>query len=264
MKKKFKQIFLDDGTVVRAPEDMKKYLNYNILNLLNKTHRSGPLDMPVLYCNIKAYPDYLALYSQKSLYKMSKRTAVCFYQFDNEFDGKTGLFWAIYNNDTRRLEEFKLRFKTIKYFIGPDYSTFGDIHAIENYYRVFRARVVCLWFTFELGAVVIPNISYAKTEQLPMFLCGLEECNVIAINAKGHVRYARERRLLKDVIKYVCDNLPLKAIIVYSACGNDSTCLDLFNYAQEKNIQIIIPGNTLRDRNMERMDKTCHQVNQVV
>ena len=49
----------------------------------------------------------------------------------------------------------------------------------------------------------------------------LEKCSVIAMSAKSHIRYASERKLFEKAIRYAVDNLPLKVIIVYSACGKD-------------------------------------------
>ncbi|MDO4179453.1 MAG: DUF4417 domain-containing protein [Phascolarctobacterium sp.] len=208
--------------------------------------------MPELYCDTKIYPDYLALYSEKSLYQTTPLTAVCFYSFDIEFDGRNGLFWAIYFNDKKRLSYFKKRFENVKFFISPDYSVFGDIHKMENLYRIFRARIVALWFSLELHAVVIPNASYAGRETFPLYFSGLEKCSVIAMSAKSHIRYAVERRLFEDAIRYAVDNLPLKAIIVYSVCGKDEKCLKSFEYAIRHGVKIIIPENTLRTRNMNR------------
>lgn len=238
---------------VCVPEDMRHLLNYNILKLLNQTHRCGPLDMPELHCDTKIFPDYLALYKEKSLYHITPLTAVCFYSFDIEFDGRNGLFWAIYFDDTKRLSYYKNRFKNINFFISPDYSVFGDIHKIENLYRIFRARIVALWFSLELHAIVIPNVSYADPANFPIYFNGLENCSVIAMNAKSHIRYKAERKLFEKAIRYAVDHLPLKAIIVYSVCGKDETCLKSFDYARNHGIKIIIPENTLRNRNMKRL-----------
>lgn len=252
MKAKTKLVPQKDGTYTRMPVDMCHLLNYNILKLLNRSQRCGPLDMPELHCNTTVFPDYLALYRQKSLYHVSPLTAVCFYSFDIEFDGRDGLFWAIYFDDKKRLSYFKKRFENIKFFISPDYSVFGDIHKMENLYRIFRARIVALWLSLELHAVVIPNVSYADASSFPLYFSGLEKCSVIAMNAKSHIKYVSERRLFEKAIHYAVDNLPLKTIIVYSACGKDETCLKSFEYALNHGIKIIIPDNTLRNRNMNR------------
>ena len=135
-------------------------MNYSFLNYTNKTHSCGEKDLPALYCKTEVYPDFLALYSEPSLYHKTDRTGVCFYQFDSVFDGRRGLYEAIYHDDTARLAYFKKRFEGVKFFISPDYSEFGDIHVIENEYRLFKARVVAIWFIVEIGAVVIPNVSF--------------------------------------------------------------------------------------------------------
>ncbi len=252
MKQLTMPVSLKNGTRTRVPKDMCHLINYNILKLINRTHRCGPLDMPELHCDTTVFPDYLALYSQKSLYHISPLTAVCFYSFDIEFDGRNGLFWAIYFDDKKRLAYFKKRFEGVRFFISPDYSVFGDIHKIENLYRIFRARIVALWFSLELHAVVIPNASYADFSSFPLYFSGLEKCSVIAMSAKSHIRYPSERKLFEDAIRYAVDHLPLKAIIVYSACGKDETCLKSFEYALNHGVKIIIPDNTLRNRNMNR------------
>lgn len=252
MKKTTKKVKTADGTCIRTPKDMCYLLNYNVLLLLNRTHRCGPLDMPELHCDTKIFPDHLALYKQKSLYHTTPMTAICFYSFDIEFDGRNGLFWAIYFNDKKRLSYFKKRFENVKFFISPDYSVFGDVHKMENLYRIFRSRIVALWFSLELHAVVIPNVSYADSESFPLYFSGLEQCSVIAMNAKSHIRYASERKLFEKAIHYAVDNLPLKAIVVYSACGKDETCLKSFKYALNHGVKVIIPDNTLRNRNMNK------------
>ena len=114
-----------------------KLLNLHYLKYANKTASCGEFDMPALYCNIDTYPDYIALYSNVKDYHKTERTAISFFQFDNVFDGKDGLFWAIYFDDKVRLAYFKKRFKGIKYIITPDYSILGDIHNIENIHRIF-------------------------------------------------------------------------------------------------------------------------------
>ncbi len=136
MRKLTKRATTESGSSIRVPANMRKLLNYNILNLLNRTHRCGSLDMPELHCNTNIYPDFLALYNERSLYNHSKMTAVCFYSYDIDFDGKNGLYWAIYFNDRSRLNYFKERFKNVKLFISPDYSVFNDIHMQENMYRI--------------------------------------------------------------------------------------------------------------------------------
>lgn len=117
---------------------------------------------------------------------------------------------------------------------------------------MWKARIVTLWFILELNAVAIPNITYVSEDSFPFFFSGIENCEVVAFSTKGHIRRSVERNLLKAAVKYAVDNLPLKIIVVYSVCGKDSTSLKLFQYAIDHGIKVVIPDNTLRERNQGR------------
>jgi len=249
MKKVTKKLVCLNGQIIRAERDMYELLNYNIQRLLNKAERTGILDMPVLYCNTDTYPDYIVNYNQPGSYNKTSKTAVAFYQYDNSFDTIDGIYWAIYFGDEKQLDYYRKRLKDVKYIMGQDLSVFGDIARIENYYRIFRARVVCLWMTLELNAVIIPNVSYGNIEEMPIYISGLERCSVVSISAKSHVKYSEERQLFIEVIRYLVEHLKLKAIIVYSVCGKDDIIYEMCKYAIESGIDIIIPQNTLRERN---------------
>ena len=226
-------------------------LNLNYLTLTNRTVSCGVMDLPTINCNVSVYPDYIALYSQTSLYHKTEHTAVAFFQFDEDFDGKYGLYWAIYYNVEERLEYFKERFKGVKYVIIPDFSELGDIHKIENNYRLFKGRIIGLWFMFEIGAIVIPNITFPTEESADFALDGYEESSVAAISTKGHMDDIAENLRLRANIRLTVDKLPnLKTLIVYDVCSTNDATLDTFSYAIEKGIDIIIPDNTLKNRNM--------------
>lgn len=74
-------------------KDYKKLLNLNFTELTNQTYSIGTYDLPYVTCPSNIYIDYLALYSHKFEYNKTSNTAVCFYQYDNIFDGLYGLFW---------------------------------------------------------------------------------------------------------------------------------------------------------------------------
>ncbi|MBQ4289503.1 MAG: DUF4417 domain-containing protein [Clostridia bacterium] len=252
MRKCTKKIHLKDGIVARRKKDIRYLLNLNYLSLTNNTFTTGEYDLPVVYCNTDIVPDYLALYNQPGSYNLTALTGVCFYNYDPVFDGIHGLFNAIYYNDRKLLDYYKDRFKNVKFIITPDYSQFGDLHKIENLIRLWKARIVTLWFILELRIVAIPNITYVSEDSFPLFFSGLENCEVVAFSTKGHIRYAAERALLRSAVKYAVDHLPLKTIIVYSVCGKDETTLQLFRYALEHGIRVVIPNNSLRERNKGR------------
>jgi len=247
-----RKIVAPDGTVERCKVDLRNKLNYNYLNLTDKTVLSGEYSIPTVYCNTPAVPDYLALYSQTGYYHRTANTGVCFYQYDRVFDGIDGLYNAIYYTDKKLLKQYKERFAGVKFFIMPDYSVFRDIDKAENINRLKKSRIVALWLSIELGAVVIPNLMYVSTDEMPVFCSGIESCSVLALSLKSHVRRASERNLTKAAIKYVVDNLPLRTIVVYSGCGKDETALGIMKYATDNGVKIIIPNNSLRESNIRR------------
>ncbi len=215
---------------MKSRQTLRNLLNYSFLNYTNKTHSCGEKDLPALYCKAEVYPDFLALYSEPSLYHKTDRTGVCFYQFDSVFDGKRGLYEAIYHDDTARLAYFKKRFEGVKFFIAPDYSEFGDIHVIENEYRLFKARVVAIWLAIEIGAIVIPNISFPTERSAAYALDGYEECSVVAINTKSHLQDKVEYERLLWKIRFTVDHLKLIAIVVYDACGTNDRVMECFAF----------------------------------
>lgn len=107
---------------MKKNNNLIRLLNLNYLMLTNRTVSCGGMDLPAINCNVSVLPDYIALYSQTSLYHKTEHTAVAFFQFDEDFDGKFGLYWAIYYNVEERLAYFKERFKGVKYVIIPDFS----------------------------------------------------------------------------------------------------------------------------------------------
>lgn len=229
-----------------------KLLNFNFINYTNKTQSCGTKDLPALYCNTEVYPDFLALYSEQKLYHKTDRTGVCFYQFDSVFDGKRGLYEAIYHDDQKRLDYFKKRFEGVKFFIAPDYSEFGDIQVIENEYRLFKSRIAALWLATEIGAIVVPNISFPTERSAAFALDGYEHCSVVAFSTKSHMRNPEEYERLLWKIQYTVDHLELKSIIVYDVCKSDKRVMECFSYAVNKGIKIVIPDNTLKARNTAR------------
>lgn len=227
-------------------------LNLNFTHLTNKTRSFGEDDLPALYCNVRVYPDFLALSGEPGLFHATNHTCVCFYEHDEEMDGIHGLYPAIYYNDVKLLEYYKRRFEGVKYCITPDFSECGDIHQIENKHRVFRSRLIGLWFIHEIGSVAIPNIMFPHISKLQYCLTGLDDCSVVAFSTKGYVRNKEERAVLQQAVEETTRSLNLKAIIVYDTCGDNSTVDEIFAYPREKGVEIITPINTLKHCNMRK------------
>ena len=120
---------------------------------------------------------------------------------------------------------------------------------MECLYRYFKSRVVSLWLTLEVGAAVIPNITYGRRESFTDMLVGMDDCNVVAFSLKGSMQDIEQKSLLLEAIKYTVDHLNLESIVVYSVSTNNDKVYELFKYAIKKGIKIIIPENSLKSRN---------------
>lgn len=109
-----------------------------------------------------------------------------------------------------------------------------------------------IWFAIELGAVVTPFITVPTPESVGFALDGLENCSVVAFSTKGYVDNPVERNVIKEFVRLTVDTLDLKAIVVYDVCSTNDAVDDIFSYAKEKGIEIVVPANALKERNVAR------------
>lgn len=229
--------------------------------ITNNTFVDGKDEFPILPCNLEVVPDYLCLYNNTKDYNKTEKTCVCFYEYDNKFDGINGLFNAIYYDNKKLLKFYKERFKDVWAIIEPDYSQVRDIELIENKYRMFKARIVGLWFLIEMNIPVIPNITFADEYSFEYMIDGIKDSTMLAISLKGILNKKEEEELLIKVIKYIVDNTKVKKIIIYSTGIVDSKIDILFQYAKEKGIKYYIPDNLMRNRNKILKDKKNEKSN---
>lgn len=253
--KQYRKTTLADGRTQRVKTDLASPLNLGFVRLTNLTHATGEHDLPALSCNTEVFPDYIALSGYPAQFYETPLTAVGFWEYDVKFDGYDGLYNAIYHDNHKRLDYFKKRFAGVRIFFTPDYSQFGDICDIENNYRLFRARIVGIWFAVELGAVVIPFITAPTMKDMPLALDGLEDCSVVAFSTKGYVNNAHERAVLKEMVRLTIDRLRLKAIVVYDVCATNDAVDGIFAYAKDKGVRIVVPSNALKRRNIARREE---------
>lgn len=241
-----------DGNIVSVPIDLRRKLNLSYLEYTNKTRAAGAHDLPALACDTRVLPDFIALHGQPSTYHTTPLTAVGYWQYDNEFDGIHGLYNAIYYNDERLLRRYRKRYEGVRFFFTPDYSQFGDVDDIEEHYRLKKARVVGLWLALDLGAIVIPFITMPTPASVSFALDGLEDCHVVAFSTKGYVKDSVERDVLKQMVRLTVDTLDLRAIVVYDVCKDEVAVDDIFAYAHERNVEVVVPMNVLKERNIAK------------
>lgn len=238
---------------MRRKSNLKNLLNLNIIDETNLTPKVGDLDMPYIQCGCEKIPhfDYLASYSQPSTYFQSPNTCLSFFEYDSHFDGIHGIWNGIYYRDKKILCEFKNRVCGVKYMIAPDYSKCGDVPEEENHYRQFKMRITSIWITMNTDSVVIPLVSAGNSLHMNYMLDGMENCEIVAFNAKGPMGDPSQMRIFKRSIEYTVDTLPkLKRIIVYSTSPNINKTREIFQYAINKNIEVDVPNNMLQTRHL--------------
>ncbi len=235
---------------MKRKRNLKKLLNLQILDYTNLTVKIGELDMPYVRCRVIPKIDYLATYSKPATYFHSANTAVCFFEYDVYFDGFYGL-WNAIRYGIKELQEFYLeRFHGVKWFIAPDYSKCGDIPEVMNYYSQFKSRITAVWLSMNCQAGVIPLVSCANEIGMKYMLDGMDDCSIVAFNAKGALGDPQQLPVFSNAIEYTIKRLSgLKSIIVYSSSPDIDKVRELFQSAIDAGIDVQIPDNLLQSRN---------------
>lgn len=235
---------------MKKKKNLRRLLNLGFLDYTNLTSKIGELDMPYVRISVVPQIDYLATFSQPSTYFHSQMTAVSFFEYDLYFDGLYGLYNAILYGVKDLQDYYRERFNGVRYFIAPDYSKCGDVSEIENVHRQFMSRVVSIWLSMELHSIVIPLVSCANKNTIKYMLHGMEDCTVVAFNAKGPMGNPDQLTIFLDAIEYTVDHLDkLKSIIVYSSSPDVEKVRSIFKYAINAGIDVQIPDNMLQSRN---------------
>ena len=237
-------------------------LNLNHLDLTNQTFCLGQMGFPALRCILtEEFPDYIALYTQPGDYKHTKNTCIAFYNFDKKFNGQNGLLNAIQYKNKKDLDFFKKRLSGHRFFLMPDISVFGDVQPYRNYYNMGTAREAAIWLTTECDGIVIPTIPYANREYFKFMLESYDNVNTLGISTKGKLNHKEDMALMKDAIIYTVNNLPLlETFIVYDVSVDNKKAHEVFSYAIEKGVRVIIPDNKLKLRNrIKWLERHSHE-----
>lgn len=228
---------------------MVNKLNLSFLKYTNQGHYYGKFDIPEATCKLDICPiDYLALFGEKVDSKY-RNPALCFYQYDNQFDRIKGLYNAIYYDDKKLLYEYKKILDPYHYIISPDYSICGDVPQLENFYRIFKSRVVGSYLVNELEKVVIPNISFIDKRTKEIALDGIEEYSAVAISTKGLLKGRRKEELLDYIIYETIRVIHPKIVVLYNVAVKSSKLEEIVTRLKKAGAKVLIPPNKLLIRN---------------
>lgn len=238
-------------------KDLRNKLNLSVLNVTEQDYFAGFFELPSLACpyDDKLLIDYIALYQDVKEYRKTARTAICFYAYDNVWNGRFGLYQSIYFDDKKKLSFFRERFKSSDgkpmIFIEPDVSQISVAGKIENLHRYYEARVISLWLILECNALVIPNLTAADRTYFPIMIQGLEATEIAAISVKGHLMDEDELSFSLEMAKYASLHLPkLKLLVVFTTSIHRAEIGGLFASVVKKTIKVIVPKNRANERNL--------------
>ena len=77
----------------------------------------------------------------------------------------------------------------------------------------------------------------------------------MAFSTKGYVNDPVERGIIKELVRLTVEALDLKAIVVYDVCSTNDAVDDIFSYAKVRGIEIVVPANALKERNVARREE---------
>lgn len=213
--------------------------------LLRSLSFDGDYDMIVTECKEDISKiDYLALYSDLQDYQKSENTCLCFYQYDHVFDGIHGLYNSIIYQDEERLEKFRVRFKNVKYIIGPDYSLYGGFPVPLQMFNIYRSRLCIAWLKTNTKAIIIPNIRWTFNFSYDFCFDGIMKGSNIAISILGQIKDKQNKKMFLDGLREAVDKIEPKTIVVYGFV-TESNFDEIFGYAKSKGIKIIIPHSKI-------------------
>lgn len=226
---------------------MFKKLNLSFLKYTNQGHYLGDYEMPEATCVLSSPDiDYLALFGERVDSKY-RSPALCFYEYDDRFDGIDGLFNAIYHDDRRLLKKYGRRLEDYHYVVSPDYSICGDVPFVENAYRVFKSRVVGSYLVNELGKVVIPNVSFVDERTRKVALSGIAKHSAVALSTKGLLRH--DDGLLEYIVDETMKVLEPSVVVLYNVAVKSPRLTGIVDRMKSADAKVAMPPNRLLLRN---------------
>ena len=161
---------------------------------------------------------------------------VCFYMFDNKFDGPRRGIW----NDCKHVLEVLRHFAGV---ITPDFSTYQDLPEGEKIRNTCRMRAMGYWLGQLCGFAVINNVRWGTQETYRYCFVGIPSNSIVSIGTVGgSPRKKIDRNRFELGLYEMVKVLVPHTIIVY---GSDR--YPCFDKLRNEGIKIIsFPSRTAR------------------
>ena len=136
---------------------------------------------------------------------------VCFYEDDQNFDGKRRGIWTFPKNAYGILQHFSG-------IITPDFSTYQDFPIALKIYNTYRMRAFGYWYGIKCGKKVINNVRWGSKETYIFCFEGIPKNSIVAIGTVGGSPFKLlDRQRFEDGLDEMVRRLHPYGIIVYGS-----------------------------------------------
>lgn len=138
---------------------------------------------------------------------------VCFYEDDQNFDGKRKGIWSFP----------KKTYETLKHFAGiitPDFSTYQDFPFALKLYNTYRMRAFGYWYGMKCGKKVINNVRWGTKETYRFCFDGIPKNSIVSVGTVGGSPFKlQDRKRFEDGLDEMVRLLKPNGIIVYGSAN---------------------------------------------
>lgn len=208
------------GVKIKEVKKLKKIIDDGCNSKLIKGSEFDlPLGIPIIHKPKKiVIPDILVPFSHRDSVKVKKKAAICFNEYDRNFE-------AVLKNPEIYVEDFK-RFLAI---ISPDCSLYRDAPLVNQLQNINRNRTIGSFYENN-GIYVIPQIRWGteKTFDTSYFpervaFLGVEKHSIVAIGPYGCIRGKENEEYFRSGLEAMLIQLEPSVVLVY---GNSHHILD--------------------------------------
>lgn len=210
---------------------------WNSFMLEGADFRQSKYDIPYCPTTAMAVPKKIITFTEaKEIYKrlypknhaFSVNAFVCFYEDDQNFDGKRKGIWSYPANAYNVLKHFEG-------IITPDFSTYQDFPVSLKVYNTYRMRAFGFWYGNICHKQVINNVRWGTEESYSYCFDGVPSNSIIAIGTVGgSPKKVIDRKRFESGLFEMERKLKPKIILVYG-----SSKYHCFDELRKKGIKIV-------------------------
>ena len=173
--------------------------------------------MPICPTTSDIVPKRIITWERAKASEPDSDAFVCFYQYDENFDGRKSSIW---NNPENALSVLS-RFGGV---ITPDFSTYVDFPEPIRMYNMYRMRAFGYWLG-KHGIKVINNVRWCDADSYWYSFRGIEHNSIVSIGTVGgNPVYLENRDRFINGLEAMVKKLSPKVVILYG--GGKDPCFE--------------------------------------